>query len=152
MPNFTPIPVSRWFNKKYYVYTLSSPTVGVFYVGKGTRGRMFIHEHDAAKGMLGPKYDTIRKIWQNGEQITKSIVYQSDYDQEASRVEITLIKDHSRIKPIANLAHARPIQIKNQSEKLLDALERLYPTYDDDQIATLKEDIVARGLIDSIFD
>ncbi len=72
--------------KKYYTYTLAYPEEmegHVFYVGKGTGDRMLEHEIEAKKGSPGRKCDTIREIWAKGYEVQKSIVYETDIEQDA---------------------------------------------------------------------
>lgn len=171
MPNstrFTRLPISQWFTKKYYVYTLCAVGQGTFYVGKGSGNRMFYHEGAAAAGQDGPKYEAIRRAWRADNHIIKSIIHQTDDEQEAYAVELEAIKHYSRHKSLTNRAgfHQKPTKkllayldpptdkyTKNvKIEKLLNTLEELYPEYDDDQIRSLKNDIVNRGLMDSIFE
>lgn len=52
---------------KYYVYELLDPRGDeVFYVGKGCRDRIYAHEKEAKKGVISPKCDRIREIWDVG--------------------------------------------------------------------------------------
>lgn len=89
---------------KFYVYTLAYPEQmggAVFYVGKGTGGRMHTHEVYAANGETGPRADAIRAIWDAGYQIVKAKVYQTDDEQAAFDEEARLIAAHC-LSPLTN--------------------------------------------------
>lgn len=86
----TPYPI------QYYVYTLSRPSTDtcpnqVFYVGKGTKSRVFDHEMEAQKGKKSKKCDIIREIWSSGGQVQKTIVYQTSVENDALIYEWVLI-------------------------------------------------------------
>jgi hypothetical protein len=92
---------------KFYVYTLSYPPQmggAVFYIGKGSNRRIHMHEYFARQGEEGPRADTIREIERQGYHITKSIVYESDNEDEALETETMLISFHG----LANLTNGRP--------------------------------------------
>ncbi len=84
--------------KHFYVYTLAYPDGNVFYVGKGSvksrkslRDRIEDHEVEARQGVQSPKCDIIRKIWAQGLEIQKPIVYETDSEEEVLRYEYALI-------------------------------------------------------------
>lgn len=83
-------------SKTHYVYTLSYPPIGehaseVFYVGKGTKSRLFMHEDEAASGTQSRKCDIIRSIWSQGGQVLKTIVYSTKVEMDALVYEWVLI-------------------------------------------------------------
>ncbi len=73
-----------------YVYELIDPRDGaVFYVGKGTGGRMFQHEADvrAGRGQNPTKCERISAILAAGLQVRCAVVSQHDTDDEAYAAE-----------------------------------------------------------------
>src|SRR5260370_21912288 len=78
-----------------YVYTLAYPeSMGgyVFYVGKGRRDRITVHEREARNNVKSHKCGVIRKIWRNGEQIVKEkIAFFDDSPEAAALYEVALI-------------------------------------------------------------
>jgi len=90
---------------KYYVYTLAYPkSMGgaVFYVGKGTGNRVKQHEWEAKRGATSGgyhmrKHDIIRDIWERGEQVVKTIVMDTDDEQEALKHERNLIAKYGTL-------------------------------------------------------
>lgn len=106
--------------KRYYVYTLSYPALmggRVFYVGKGTKSRVFSHEQEAASGGCSVKCDVIRKIWDAGESVQKAIVYETPVEQDALIYEwflINLVYGEENLANEAFAARARfPRVMKN---------------------------------------
>jgi len=84
--------------KHFYVYTLAYPDGTVFYVGKGSVksrkslwDRIEDHEVEARQGVQSPKCDIIREIWAQGLEVQKSVVYETDAEEEALRYEYALI-------------------------------------------------------------
>ena len=72
----------------FYVYHLIDPRSGqVFYVGKGTSGRIGHHEKEAAKGAYNRKCDTIRAIWSDGMSVEKRIVSRHNDENDAFSAE-----------------------------------------------------------------
>ena len=58
--------------KRFYTYELvDSLTDEVFYVGKGTKARMDMHEWETRKGVQSTKCEKIRSIWASGGHIIK---------------------------------------------------------------------------------
>lgn len=76
---------------QWYVYTLSTPVDRIFYVGKGCGPRVHQHESEAKTGHACHKCNTIRKVWAQGGQIKKAIVFRSHSEQAAYDYESTLI-------------------------------------------------------------
>lgn len=76
---------------KYYVYHLIDPfTETVFYVGKGSGGRVFHHERDLLGGGLSTnskKESFIRSIWNRGGEVRFSIVYRNLIEAKALWME-----------------------------------------------------------------
>src|SRR5260221_12406524 len=84
--------------KHFYVYTLAYPDGTVFYVGKGSvksrkslRDRIEDHEVEARQGVQSPKCDIIREIWAQGWEVQKSVVYETDSEEEALHAATQLI-------------------------------------------------------------
>lgn len=88
----------------YYVYTLSRPNGSVFYVGKGAGKRSSAHEIEARKGCDCHKCRIIRKIWRNGGEVQKQIIYTTNDELDALRYERALVE---RIG-LTNLANVNP--------------------------------------------
>lgn len=77
---------------KHFVYELIRPDGRVFYVGKGTKlKRMNCHENEAKKGDDTHKCRIIRKIWAEGGEVGKRIVFWSDDEEGAFVKEKELI-------------------------------------------------------------
>lgn len=72
---------------QYYVYVLARPNGKVFYVGKGKGKRVFGHEAEARSGHTSHKCNVIRKIWKNGGQVQRYIIFTTDDEQEALEYE-----------------------------------------------------------------
>lgn len=83
----------RQVEKPHYVYTLSYPDGGVFYVGKGIGDRIDEHEKEAKRGDDRNPYknNIIRKIWDAGEQVVKTILAYFKTEKEAHWYEIATI-------------------------------------------------------------
>jgi hypothetical protein len=85
--------------KKYYVYTLAYPNGKVFYIGKGTGDRLHQHEYEAARfGKEASyyynnpeKHAIICKIWAQGGQIRKEILFETNSELDAYAYEWALI-------------------------------------------------------------
>jgi len=81
---------------EFYVYTLARPDESVFYVGKGSGKRIRQHEWEAQRGCSCRKCNVIRKIWRNGGEVQKVIVYRTSDEQAALDYEIALIRHYGR--------------------------------------------------------
>src|SRR5216684_8129488 len=81
--------------KTYYVYTYAFPDGTIFYVGKGTRGRIDEHEREASNGCQCLKCDIIRSIWASGKPVQKRIVYETFDELDALEQELALIRAHA---------------------------------------------------------
>lgn len=90
---------------EYYVYELIDPRTGaVFYVGKGSRGRIHQHEVEARKGKQSRKCDLIREIEEAGLKLIKRKVRSFGSEAQAYRVETELIDQYGR----DNLTNIQP--------------------------------------------
>jgi len=80
---------------KYYVYTLSYSDK-IFYVGKGTGHRMFIHEKRALKGIKSNNntalFEKILSIIESGNKIEYNKIFETDNECEAYKFEFELIE------------------------------------------------------------
>ena len=81
--------------KTYYVYTYAYADGTVFYIGKGTEGRIDAHEKEASKGCGCRKCQVIRQIWQSKKPIQKRIVFETLDELEALEQERDLIQMHA---------------------------------------------------------
>lgn len=82
--------------RQFYVYTLSRPSTDkwpneVFYVGKGTKSRIFDHEEEALRGKKSKKCSAIRDVWAQGGQVQKTMLYQTGVESDALIYEWVLI-------------------------------------------------------------
>lgn len=77
----------------YYVYSLTDPrTRRVFYIGKGTGNRVFMHAAGAVDGRRSDqKLDTIRAIERSGRSVRYAILRHGLIEKEAFEVESALI-------------------------------------------------------------
>lgn len=90
--------------KKFYVYTLGYPNGDIFYVGKGTGIRIDSHEREARRGKQSYKCNVIRKIWSEGGQVVKTIMFWTENEDEAYQYEIILIEALGGVEALTNLA------------------------------------------------
>lgn len=81
---------------RFYVYVLARPNDKVFYVGKGTGNRATSHDYEARNGCACHKCKVIRKIWRQGGDIQRYIVFTADSEQDAHNYEIELIAFYGR--------------------------------------------------------
>lgn len=90
----------------WYCYLLIDPRTGCpFYVGKGQRNRINAHHQEARRGHKCPKCAKIRKLWQEGRDYTRLIVFRSDDEQAALDLEVLLISGfRARGVKLCNLA------------------------------------------------
>lgn len=80
----------------YYVYILAHPNNRPFYVGKGKGDRIHQHEKEARKGCPCQKCRVIRRIWQQGKEVCKYIVYTTEVSAEAYAFEAELVRGIGR--------------------------------------------------------
>lgn len=78
---------------RFYVYLLARPNNKVFYVGKGQKKRVLDHEREAQSACPCHKCNVIRKIWRDGGEVQRYIVFTTDDEHEAlahERAQIAL--------------------------------------------------------------
>lgn len=87
------------YPQTYYIYTYAYPDPDpdgtVFYVGKGTKGRIDEHEREARSVCTCQKCQVIRQIWASGKPVQKRIVYETFDEVEALAYEYDLIKQYA---------------------------------------------------------
>jgi hypothetical protein len=113
-------------SKRFYVYNLADPHDKVFYVGKGCGKRVLNHEDEARRGCECHKCRKIRKIWRNGGEVRRYIVFETDNEDEAYEYEMQLISE---------------IGLKNLCNKALGG--RSGRSISDEEIAAWKEAIAS---------
>ena len=128
----TKTPTQKTWN--YYVYMLEWPSTDeqhpneVFYVGKGTKSRLFEHEEEAVRGRQSRKCDVIRAIWASGGQVQKTIRYQTSIEQDALIYEwvlINMVYDSANLTNVQVAETIRGLPIPPRSEKPLYLLCKL---------------------------
>ena len=77
---------------KYYTYLLCYSDGTPFYVGKGSRSRVFSHETLAIRGDKSAKSEIIRQIWYSGKEVVKKIVCLTNDEKVALQEEANWIK------------------------------------------------------------
>lgn len=75
----------------FYVYILARPNGKPFYVGKGQRNRIYVHENEARTDCRCHKCRVIQKIWRNGGEVQRYKVLTTDDEMEAYTYEAQLI-------------------------------------------------------------
>lgn len=75
----------------FYVYILARPNGKPFYVGKGQRNRIYVHESEARTDCPCHKCRVIRKIWRNGGEVQRYKVLTTHDETEAYAYEVQLI-------------------------------------------------------------
>lgn len=81
---------------RFYVYVLARPNGKPFYVGKGKGDRVFNHDTEARSGHKCHKCNVIRKIWRQGGQVLRYIVFETNNEEEAYAYEQELIAMYNR--------------------------------------------------------
>ncbi len=103
--------------KTYYVYTYAYPDTGiVFYVGKGTQGRIDEHEREARIGCECQKCQVIRQIWDTSNPVQKRIVFESLVESEALDQERRLIEQNSSIILVNKLMNKHAVKEPKREE------------------------------------
>lgn len=123
--------------RQFYVYTLSRPPTDnrpneVFYIGKGTKSRVFDHEEETVKGIKSKKCDVIRDIWAQGGQVQKTILYATFIERDALIYEWFLIHvlfssgnlTNVKLIPKQIQAHKRIIKTRSSSKLGLPLLKQ----------------------------
>jgi len=82
--------------KRFYIYVLARPDGSPFYVGKGSKNRVHRHDTEARSGHKCHKCNVIRKIWRQGTDVQRYIVFETDDEPEAFAYERELIALHGR--------------------------------------------------------
>jgi hypothetical protein len=77
-----------------YVYLLTTPTEGVFYVGMGKKKRLKDTKYYDKHSWAPEKKLVLDRIKQRGEKISVEEVFSSEDRYEAAKVEYFLIKQY----------------------------------------------------------
>jgi hypothetical protein len=133
---FTPV------DGAFYVYLLLRPDSSPLYVGKGLGDRMHQHEKEAKKGHDCYKCRAIREIWDAGGEIGHVIIFTTNSEQAAFRVEAQTIArfrskvinvvdgdpfhNHNLVETPRPMTQAQREATKNAKiERLMRTLDRL---------------------------
>ncbi len=81
---------------RFYAYVLYHPNGEPFYFGKGSGSRILRHEEDARRGNNCHRCNVIRKIWREGCDVRKEIVFQTENEEAAFAEERRLIALYGR--------------------------------------------------------
>lgn len=114
---------------KYYVYELVNSLTGkIFYVGKGSGNRMYVHEHRARRNHAEINENRklrnkILSIWNKGGTVIHNQIFHTNNDMEAYNKETDRIKEIG-IENLCNvfispptpseLYHLRSLQMRGQ--------------------------------------
>lgn len=79
---------------RFYVYTLAYPDGVVFYVGKGSGGRVLEHEGEAQRGHKCRKCEIIRSVWGSGKRVKRAIILRTNDELDAFKEEKRLIEQY----------------------------------------------------------
>jgi hypothetical protein len=107
--------------KDWYTYLLRYPkdygelSDIVFYIGKGTRNRVFDHLHEARKGQGTKNACIIRDVWAQGKQIQVEIPLQSDDPSDALQYEWACLCHIHASKHLTNFKDAAHIRDRDVS-------------------------------------
>lgn len=86
----------------FYVYVLTRSNNAPFYVGKGKDNRVFRHEIEARNGCKCHKCRVIRKIWRQGGEVQRYVVFTTVNEEDAYQYEAEMIEMIGR-KNLTNL-------------------------------------------------
>lgn len=107
---------------KPYVYGLFRPSGEIFYVGKGTNRRLFVH--GSASDRYNPhKINIIAKIRESGQDISRKIFKFFETDDEALDYELSLIREYGRVSDggllsnVQDVAHNPPLNLHGSSKE-----------------------------------
>jgi hypothetical protein len=76
---------------RFFVYVLARGNANPFYVGKGSGDRVYDHDSEARGGHQCHKCRIIRKIWRQGGEVQRYIVFTTDDEAEAYAYEVETI-------------------------------------------------------------
>lgn len=127
--------MTRVFNQSvieslgYYVYLLTDPSNReIFYVGKGTANRVFMHVADAlTTEWISDRLDRIREIHQKGQKVEVLILRHGLNEEEALLVESSIL-DLPILQHLTNLAKGHDSWEKGI--KSLDEIKHIYDSED----------------------
>ena len=83
----------------YYVYALEDPrNKRIFYIGKGSKNRVFDHAKDALKekAKISDKINTIREIISQGHEVKSYVITYNLEEPDAMRLESIIIETLSK--------------------------------------------------------
>jgi hypothetical protein len=110
---------------RFYVYVLRRPDGQPFYVGKGCGYRVGDHEAEARRKCQCHKCAVIRKIWRDGGEIQRDIVFSTEDERTAYWFEALLIRQwRSRLTNVLdcdvsvhNLLPPKPKRISKEEQR-----------------------------------
>ncbi|GAB3710159.1 hypothetical protein GCM10027592_46900 [Spirosoma flavus] len=126
---------------KYYVYMLVDPKNNIpFYIGKGSNDRLFQHLDCALsdEDISNVKYETIRKIQDNGGVVGHVIVRHGLTEEQAFEVEASLIDAFN----FSGILLSNKVGGHNSIEKGLMTCEEVKGLYNAEPLDDLPQDCV----------
>ena len=127
----------------YYVYVLSRPDGTPFYVGKGQKTRVHAHEKEAKRDCQCHKCRVIRKIWREGGEVQKNIVFTTNDEALAYDYERELISQYGR-KSLTNRCDGGMIPTNFDADSLARKSASLKKTLSDPAIRAKRADNMRR--------
>lgn len=122
---------------QFYVYILWRPNGQPFYVGKGQGYRIGNHEQEARRNHNCHKCYVIRKIWREGGEVGREIVYRTNSELLAIQMEARLIQrfgvrlvnilpSDPRLRPLVKQPRAQPDASaqRSRAHEMLRILDR----------------------------